>query len=126
MTALGHLRATVAELATSIALEDVPTAVSILAETQARLLARLGVRERAAESEMHPAGKPDRLLAVDAAAERLGVTPRWLYSHSGELPFTHRLSRKALRFSEAGIERFLAAGRRVKPRVTAGSAGSAP
>jgi predicted DNA-binding transcriptional regulator AlpA len=48
----------------------------------------------------------DRLLTADEAAERLGVTVRWLYRR--KLPFARRLSRKALRFSERGLERWLA------------------
>src|ERR1044072_8620720 len=48
----------------------------------------------------------DRLLTVDEAASRLGVTRQWLYRHSKELPFTRKLSRKALRFSESGMQRW--------------------
>lgn len=51
----------------------------------------------------------DRLLTPEETAERLGVTPRWLYRHARQLPFTRRLSRKALRFSEAGLRRYQAA-----------------
>lgn len=50
---------------------------------------------------------PDVLLTVADAAVRLNVTPRWLYANHGRLPFTRRLSRKALRFSERGLERWL-------------------
>lgn len=49
----------------------------------------------------------DRLLTPIEAAERLGVSSRWLYRHAGSLPFTRRLSRKVLRFSEAGLNRYL-------------------
>ena len=51
----------------------------------------------------------DRLISVEDAAERLGVTPRWMYRHAGHLPFSRRLSRKALRFSELGLKRWQAA-----------------
>ncbi len=54
----------------------------------------------------------DRLLDVQAAAAVLGVTPRWLYRRATSLPFTKRLSRGVLRFSEAGIRVYMAAGRR--------------
>lgn len=50
----------------------------------------------------------DRLLTPAAAAERLGVSLRWLYRQSGRLPFTRRLTRKTLRFSEAGLRKYLA------------------
>jgi hypothetical protein len=57
------------------------------------------------------ASEPDRLLTAEDAARRLGTTPRWLYRHARQLPFTRRLSRKALRFSEAGLARYLASRR---------------
>ena len=55
----------------------------------------------------------DRLLAPLEVAQLLGVTVRWLYRHSHQLPFTRRLSRKVLRFSKRGLDRFLAEGRRL-------------
>jgi excisionase family DNA binding protein len=65
-------------------------------------------------SELQALGRPppeaDELLTVEQAASLLGVTPRWLYKHKAQLP--HRqLSRKALRFSKAGLQRWLAARR---------------
>lgn len=51
--------------------------------------------------------RPDRLLTVDEAAVLLGMAPRWLYRHASQLPFARHLSRKALRFSEAGLRRWL-------------------
>lgn len=53
----------------------------------------------------------DRLLSVREAAEILKVTPQWLYRHARHLPFSRRLSRKALRFSEAGLRRWAASRR---------------
>ncbi len=49
----------------------------------------------------------DRLLTPQEAARRLGVSPRWLYRHAKRLPFTRHLSRKALRFSAEGLEKYL-------------------
>lgn len=51
----------------------------------------------------------DRLLAPEEAAPLLGVSVRWLYRHAKRLPFTRRLSRKALRFSESGLRKWAAA-----------------
>jgi excisionase family DNA binding protein len=51
----------------------------------------------------------DALLTPDEAAAMIGVNRRWLYRHSAKLPFTRRISRKSLRFSEAGLHRWLAA-----------------
>ena len=50
---------------------------------------------------------PDRLLTVDEAATVLSVSQRWLYDHAGRLPFARRLSRRALRFSETGMRRWI-------------------
>lgn len=50
----------------------------------------------------------DRLLTAGEAATILGVTPKWLYRHQ-KLPFVRKLSRKALRVSENGLRRWLAA-----------------
>ncbi len=49
----------------------------------------------------------DRLLTPSEAAQILGETKRWLYRHSYRLPFTRRLSRKSLRFSEAGLRKWM-------------------
>jgi predicted DNA-binding transcriptional regulator AlpA len=48
----------------------------------------------------------DRLLDVDSAAQRLGVSPDWLYRRAGRLPFTVRLGR-AVRFSSVGLARYI-------------------
>lgn len=53
----------------------------------------------------HP--KPDRLLTPEAAAERFGVTKRWLLDHADEIPGVKRLSRKIVRFNERRLARFL-------------------
>lgn len=48
----------------------------------------------------------DRLLDVDEAAARLGVSSDWLYRRAARLPFTVRLGR-TLRFSVRGLDRFI-------------------
>ena len=55
--------------------------------------------------------EPDRLLSVEETAKIAGVTRVWLYRHAAQLPFTRRLSPKALRFSSAGLQRWLASRR---------------
>ena len=52
--------------------------------------------------------QPDRLLTVREAAKRLGVSTRYVYARADDYPFTKRLGPKTLRFSERGIERWLA------------------
>ena len=49
----------------------------------------------------------DRLLDVERAAALLDVRPRWLYDHAKTLPFARKLSGRTLRFSEAGLRRWL-------------------
>lgn len=49
----------------------------------------------------------DRLLKVEEAAERLQTSPDWLYRMWKHLPFAVKLSRKQLRFSEEGLQKFL-------------------
>jgi excisionase family DNA binding protein len=46
------------------------------------------------------------LLGIDDAAEKLGVSRDYLYRNHPSLPFTRRMG-KALRFSAAGIEKWL-------------------
>jgi excisionase family DNA binding protein len=52
------------------------------------------------------AARRDRLLGVEEAAAKLGVTTDWLYRHHKELPFTLRHGRR-VRFSELGIEQYI-------------------
>lgn len=49
----------------------------------------------------------DRLLTPDEVADRLGVKLQWVYRHAGEWPHTRRITRKVLRFSEAGFLRWI-------------------
>jgi hypothetical protein len=49
----------------------------------------------------------DRLLTPAEAARTLCVSQRWLYRHAPKLPFTRKLSRKCLRFSLHGLQRWV-------------------
>ena len=88
--------------------EAIPILLAQTAAVQAALAARLLAS---------PNGQPpdataeDRLLTPKEAADTLRVTLPWIYRHAKRLPFTRRLSRKALRFSEAGLRRWQAARR---------------
>jgi hypothetical protein len=55
-----------------------------------------------------PVIEKEKLLTPEQAADILGQTVRWVYRHAGKLPFTRRISRKNLRFSEAGLRRWIA------------------
>jgi len=64
--------------------------------------------DRADTSTIPAAEQPDRLLTAEDAAKRLGVSRRYIYSHADTYAFTRRLGPKTLRFSERGLERWLA------------------
>ena len=49
----------------------------------------------------------DRLLTAAQAAQKLSATEDWLYRHANTLPFAVRVGKKHLRFSDAGIERYI-------------------
>src|SRR6266576_2757258 len=49
---------------------------------------------------------PDELVAVEQAAERLGIGKDYLYRHAKKLPFTRRMRRKLV-FSSAGIDEYI-------------------
>jgi len=69
------------------------------------------VREEiaAALSNSRPVEEKEKLLTADETAALMVVKKEWLYRHSKYLPFTRRLSRKNIRFNEAGLKRWLAA-----------------
>ncbi len=62
--------------------------------------------ERDGADATRAAARRDRLLGVEEAAVKLGVTPDWLYRHHKNLPFTVRHGRP-VRFSELGIEQYI-------------------
>jgi len=74
-----------------------------LTALQARAVARLGT----ANEPSPPATGGDRLLDVKEAAALLGMSIDWVYRRARRLPFTVRMGR-TLRFSETGIQRWLA------------------
>ena len=41
------------------------------------------------------------------AAERLGMSVTWLYRNAAKLPFTRRIGGRTVRFSAAGIARYI-------------------
>jgi len=82
----------------------------------ASLRAALGAEEPSAAAGPVPTVAPaawgaDDLLTAPEAAAMLKISPRWLYRHAKTLPFARKLSKKVLRFSRAGIARWLATKR---------------
>jgi predicted DNA-binding transcriptional regulator AlpA len=84
---------------------------ALIGETEA-LRARLWAKLQTAAPAPAPAperangGQPDTLLKASDAAERLGVSKRWMYAHADTLPFTRRLTGGTLRFSSRGMEKW--------------------
>jgi len=89
------------ELVDGIAVEALPAALAHLLALQARVVARLAAGKAVASVVSA------RLLSVDEAAARTGMSKDWLYRHAKTLPFTRRLGR-AVRFDEAALTRWLA------------------
>ena len=82
-----------------------------LAALQSALAARLIVDPSNGNQPQPATQEPEELLTAEQAAALLSVSADWMYRHARGLPFTKRLSRKALRFSKAGLLRWRA-GRR--------------
>jgi predicted DNA-binding transcriptional regulator AlpA len=85
-------------------LRALPGFIVELAALQARAAARLRQHDAAPDA----ADAPDRLLNVRDAAALLCMSVDWLYRHKDRLPFTRPTGRRTVRFSEAGIRRWLA------------------
>lgn len=86
--------------------EQIPSILARVAAIQSVLTARLLAIAIASATSEPKSATTDQLLTAEDAAVILRVTPRWLYRHANRLPFTRRLSRKCLRFSEAGLRRW--------------------
>jgi excisionase family DNA binding protein len=78
---------------------ELPAVLGELERVKALLTARL--------SAPPPPSEPDRLLTVEQAAERLALAADTLYRKAKAFPFTVRLPGRQVRFSEAGIDRFI-------------------
>ena len=85
-------------LAREIPTEELLRFLGDIEEVRATALGRLAAPAAAA--------RPDELLDVSEAAQRLGVSPDYLYRHSRQFPFTRRMGRKLL-FSSAGLDNYL-------------------
>ena len=87
--------------------EQAPVLLAELERLRVALWLRVNAPAKPATNGTQP-DKSDRMLDVNEAAQRLGVGVRWLYRHADELPFTRRLGTRTLRFSEEGVDRWLA------------------
>jgi predicted DNA-binding transcriptional regulator AlpA len=87
--------------------QQLPALLTEVASVQSRLAAVEGAVAARLLAAGAPQAQPDRLLTIDEAAEQLGVTKDWLRRRS-TLPFVVKLSDGVVRFSAAGIARFIA------------------
>ena len=58
----------------------------------------------------------ERLLSLERAADRLGMTRKWMYRHGRALPFAVQVSPRKTMFRERGLEEWLAARGRKEDR----------
>ena len=85
--------------------ESIAPVITRLASLQSALAARLlGMPVHASQQD-----SDDELLTTADAARLLNVSEDWIYRRASRLPFTRRLSRKAVRFSKAGLLKWRAA-----------------
>ena len=77
---------------------ELPRLLGELEEVRCTALARL--------SSPAAVQRPDELLTIEQASERLGMSAHYLYRHSDSLPFVRRLGR-SLRFSANGISEYI-------------------
>jgi hypothetical protein len=86
--------------ATQIPAKDIPSIMIQLNALQSALAARLIAEQSGDAAKSEP---EDKLITIKEAADLLTVSPDWLYRRHKNLPFTHRLSRKGLRFSKRDL-----------------------
>jgi predicted DNA-binding transcriptional regulator AlpA len=91
----------------SLTREEIAAALVETTDLRDRLTARLDLLVATPQTQARSAPAQERLLTAVEVAERLGVTVRWVYRHADRWPFTHKLSRKVLRFSESGLVQLL-------------------
>ncbi len=83
--------------------ESIAPVITRLSSLQTALAARLILVPEVLVQRQSIPDPEDELLTAADAAKLLNVSEDWMYRRSGRLPFTRRLSRKALRFSKAGL-----------------------
>lgn len=87
-----------------------------LASLQAAVAARLSATPAVSPASISDSNS-DRLLTAEEVAERLQRSIDWVYRQAKHWPFTRRLTRRTVRFSEAGLQRFLGQRRAFTPEV---------
>ena len=93
---------------------EAASALVELASLQAVVAARLRIAPSSTLAEAVPP-EGDRLLTAEDVAERFNRSVAWVYRQAKHWNFTRRVTRRTLRFSEAGLHRFLAHRRSLSP-----------
>ncbi len=109
---LNRALSTLFRMASDIRDEDVPAALAATRIFEKILMARdtLSLRTLPPAGPIPgalPSPADDVLLNAEQAAALLGVKKQWLYRNADKLPFAVRISRKQLRFSKAGAQRWM-------------------
>jgi hypothetical protein len=91
---------------------EAASALVELASLQVAVAARLRVVPPGAD--LVPS-ETDRLLTAEDVAEHFGRSIGWVYRQAKHWNFTRRVTRRTVRFSEAGLQRFLAQRRAFTP-----------
>jgi len=92
-------------LVSHLCFDEVGALLGKNAVAQGVLVSRL-LALRASPIQAENSADGDRLLDVKEAARKLGKSKDYLYRHASNYPFTVRDGR-SLRFSEAGIEKYI-------------------
>ena len=67
------------------------------------------------EQSVAPALESDQLLTAEQVAERFNRSVAWVYRQAKNWSFTRRVTRRTVRFSETGLQRFLSQRRTFAP-----------
>jgi hypothetical protein len=84
-----------------------PSALSALQTRAAAVLLAIGAALVASSQDDASQPAEVRLLTVDEAAARLGVTPEWLYRRGKGLGLAAKLGDGTLRFSNIALEAYI-------------------
>jgi hypothetical protein len=99
------------ETASSVPAQAIPALVAELASEQATLSALQGLlTARLLQAHLPSRGAAsdeDRLMTADEVAATLGVPKRWVQRRARRLPFARLISAHAVRYSAAGLKRWL-------------------
>ena len=86
--------------------ESIAPVITRLSSLQTALAARLLKFPPNRNGQAVNSEEEDELLVIADVAKLLNVSDDWIYRRANRLPFTRRLSRKALRFSKVGLLRW--------------------